>query len=72
MHVLKLSRSYFEATGDQQCFQQDDSWAKAIVVILDTVVTQQRGSDEEMDQPAYTFERSDSVATNTLINHVRS
>eukprot|EP00299_Pterocystis_sp_00344_P010098 c4436_g1_i1.p1 GENE.c4436_g1_i1~~c4436_g1_i1.p1 ORF type:complete len:487 (-),score=80.93 c4436_g1_i1:59-1519(-) len=71
LHTIKLSYAYFNITHDATCFASDGLWESAMSVILQTIQTQQQGSLEELSNPAYTFQRTDSVATNTLINHGR-
>lgn len=67
VNVLKLANSYYNATNDASCFKDDD-WLPAIEIILDTITVQQAGTDEDFDDPAYTFSRQTTVATDTLLN----
>jgi meiotically up-regulated gene 157 (Mug157) protein len=63
--VLKLSWNYFVATNDTSCF--DATWKQAMARIVSTIVLEQRGSEEEGEDPPYTFQRTTPVATDTLM-----
>lgn len=79
--VLKLSRSYFEATGDGRCFLDDgfrDRWLSSLAIIMETIRTQQRSTAEEaanpadqasFSSPAYTFQRKTVQATDTQMQN---
>lgn len=75
IHVLKLSNAYFRSTGDINCFlptlKSKNTWILAVEAILDTIKVQQAGTDEDFDNPAYTFNRQTDVASDTLINKGR-
>merc|ERR1711971_1522389 len=49
---LKLSYLYWNSTGDTECF--DGDWRDSVKTLLDTLKIQQKGSLEEIDNPAYT------------------
>ncbi len=61
--VLRLSRGYFEATGNAEPF--DDEWVSAMRTIVRTVDEQRAGSDEE-SEPIYHFQREARSALDTL------
>ena len=61
--VLRLSVGYYDATADASPF--DDDWHKAVDVALDTITTEQAGSDER-DRSHYHFARTTSRATDSL------
>jgi uncharacterized protein len=63
--ALKLAFHYYNATSDLSCF--DSTWQKSVETIIDTIVTQQNGTEEEGDAPPYMFERLTYVATDTLM-----
>lgn len=66
--LLRLSVGYAEAGGDDKAFDHD--WTDAIRTIVETIVQQQAGSDEEQalpDGPPYTFQRTTPRASDTLV-----
>ena len=67
MAAIKLSYNYWNSTKDATCFLSDDTWHKAMTLVVATVTEQQKGTEEEGDNFAYKFERMTSVATDTLM-----
>lgn len=61
--VLRLSRGYYDATGDSSCL--DARWGRAADLILETIRREQEPPPEG-EQPLYTFERMTTAATDTL------
>eukprot|EP00622_Pseudochattonella_farcimen_P006724 FR742579.1.p1 GENE.FR742579.1~~FR742579.1.p1 ORF type:complete len:305 (+),score=31.78 FR742579.1:62-916(+) len=62
---LKVSYAVYNATaGTATCF--DETWERAVVVVLDTIQAQQASTAEEGDKPSYTFQRETTEATDTL------
>ena len=83
VNVLKLANEYWNATADLSCFREEkappppphananasnSTWLSAVAAILDTIAVQQAGTDEDFDDPSYTFQRTTNVATDTLLN----
>ncbi|KAJ3186162.1 hypothetical protein HDU85_007601 [Gaertneriomyces sp. JEL0708] len=62
---LRLANSFYDATSDSTFI--NDDFIRAVNAILDTVKEQQRGSNEEMDSPAYMFKRVCDVGSDTLV-----
>jgi meiotically up-regulated gene 157 (Mug157) protein len=60
--VLRLSHGYWAATADAAPFDAD--WAAAVELILDTIVVEQAGSDEQPTSP-YHFGRRTGRGTDT-------
>jgi meiotically up-regulated gene 157 (Mug157) protein len=72
---LKLSRSYWNVTKDSSCFRmQGGRWLKAVGRVLDVLEEQQAGTLEELSAggPAYSFQRTTTVATDTLMQQGQS
>ena len=61
--MLRLSIGYFDATGDASPF--DDDWRRAAQLAIETMIVEQRGSDELPASP-YRFARRTERATDTL------
>jgi len=64
---LKLSRSYFEKTADKSPFDAD--WIRAVALVIDTIVDQQKSSEDDPD-PIYQFQRQALEPTDTLLHAV--
>src|SRR5439155_18068312 len=60
--VLRLSVGYFRECRDSSCFDPD--WQRAVGLILQTIRTEQRGSEEAPTSP-YRFARKAHRATDT-------
>jgi len=69
--VLKLFNNYLSHGLDFSCIDAKAQWAQGMQVVLNTIRTQQAATDEEWDNPAYTFARETSVATDTLMMRSR-
>jgi len=61
--VLKSSWSYFNATSDASLLLEED-WLSAMELIMDTIVEQQKSTEEDGANPAYKFGRQGSVYPN--------
>ncbi|KAI9347341.1 hypothetical protein BDR26DRAFT_799681, partial [Obelidium mucronatum] len=69
---LKISNSFFESLNDQNkdmslVFLLNSDWARAVEMVLKVMRVQQRGTMEELGDPAYTFVRSGDVVTDSLM-----
>lgn len=73
MAFLKLSRSYYDATGDARPFQEDPSWRRAVDQVLWVVSLMQQSTLESAAAPAgatYQFQREALEPTDTLLHGV--
>lgn len=61
--VLRLAVGYWKHTGDTSCF--DENWQRAVALIIDTMIAQQRGTAED-EPPVYSFQRTTEQASDTL------
>jgi len=61
---LKLSYHYYQETQDTTCF--DAQWLEAVKLVITTFQTQQKGTFEELNDPAYTYHTIDSNIVNIL------
>jgi meiotically up-regulated gene 157 (Mug157) protein len=61
--VLRLSRGYYDATGDGSCF--GGRWLEAVGAILDTIEREQHLAPEG-EKPFYTFARVGHLGSDTL------
>jgi len=61
--VLRLSRGYYDATGDASVF--DARWQEAMDVIV-AQIQRERYYPAEGETPAYTFARQEAIGTDTL------
>jgi len=72
---LKLSRSYWEHTGDEACFEGSDggtSWLKAVDSALRVIEWNQQSTAEESEVGWwYMFQRETVVGTDTLMQSGR-
>jgi meiotically up-regulated gene 157 (Mug157) protein len=68
--VLKLAYAYYDVTSDDECFtgmgEGDESWLSSLELLLDTMIAEQNGIQEEGECPPYSFVRETGVATDTL------
>jgi len=64
--VMKLSTQYYKLTNDPSPFGHD--WLKAMDTIVNVITEMQEGSDEEPSPPRYTFQRTTSQPTDTLMS----
>ncbi|PRP81693.1 hypothetical protein PROFUN_01200 [Planoprotostelium fungivorum] len=64
---LKLSRVYFEQTGDDSYFKSSQ-WIDAIRTVIRTCRLQQRGTLEALGDEDYLFSRQTTTSTETLFS----
>ncbi|KAI8826027.1 uncharacterized protein EV422DRAFT_150370 [Fimicolochytrium jonesii] len=62
---LKLSNRYYEVTRDTSF--ADGEWTTAVDAVLGVMRVQQRGTLEELEEPAYSFVRVGNVPIDTLM-----
>ncbi|KAJ3253621.1 hypothetical protein HK104_007263 [Borealophlyctis nickersoniae] len=62
---LKLSNNYHEKSNDTSFVTS--TWLTAVGTVLSTFRTQQKGSMEELSDPAYLFRRKSDVPTDTMM-----
>jgi meiotically up-regulated gene 157 (Mug157) protein len=65
--VLKLASSYYNTTGDKNCFLTSAVWLAAMTTLVDTIATFQSASGSP-DDSSYRFQRLTTSATDTLQN----
>jgi meiotically up-regulated gene 157 (Mug157) protein len=66
---LKLSYGVYNWTGKSlNCVEKKkDMWFQAVNLTYHTIKTQQAGSEEELENPPYSFQRMTTQATDTLM-----
>ncbi|TPX66493.1 hypothetical protein SpCBS45565_g04477 [Spizellomyces sp. 'palustris'] len=62
---LKLSTLFYAATSDASFITPE--WARAVELVIGTLKIQQKGSMEELDDPAYLFRREGIEPIDTLM-----